>query len=186
MLRVTISAFAAFLFFLVTHFLYFHYFWPQERINALLWIAVLGFIVFLVFTRTLPAEDWFQSKLRLNNERMKRWIFPTLGALFYAFLFMGYLEFYFTADRSITFRMLMITDKEPGHSITRDRMFMLYDVPGIINRRFDDLAYGGYLEQQGSDYRLTTKGKVILEIYRFTIDYLHLGNSEKAGGPVRP
>ncbi len=154
--------------------------------NSLLWIAVLGLAAFLVFSRTLPPEEWFQNKLHLGNDRMKRWVFPALGALFYVFLFIGYLEFYFTADRSITFRMLMITDKEPAHSITRERMFMLYDVPGIINRRFDDLAYGGYFERQGNAYRLTIKGKIILEIYRFTIDYLHLGNSELAKDADRP
>lgn len=186
MLRATTSALAAFLFFLATHFLHFHFFWPQEKVSGLLWVAVSGLVVFLFFSYILPSEEWFQSKLHLSNNMMKRVIFPALGILFYGFLFLGYLEFYFTADRSITFRMLIIADKEPEHSITRERMFTLYDVPGIINKRFDDLVYGGYFERQGSVYRLTYKGKIILDIYRFTIDYLHLGNSEQARDAARP
>jgi len=117
---------------------------------------------------------------------MNRWIYPAFGALFYAFLFLGYLEFYFTADRSITFRMLMIADKQPGHSITQEQMASLYDVSGILKRRFDDLTYGGYFEQAGDAYRITDKGQIVLIIYRTAIEGLRLdtGEKEKSAGRI--
>ena len=92
---------------------------------------------------------------------------------------MGYIEFYFTADRSITFRMLMITEKQPDHRITREKMSLLYDVPGIINRRFDDLVYGGYYELKGGYYYITGKGRIVLKIYQVAIEELHLGTGER-------
>ena len=74
--------------------------------------------------------------------------------------------------------MLMIADKQPGHSITKEKMGELYDVPGILDRRFEDLTYGGYFEVNGDVYRITKKGILILKIYKVTIEGLHLGTSE--------
>ena len=139
------------------------------------WLGMLSLILCY-----LPPEEWFKAKLHINDNLMNRLFYPLLAAILYGFLFLGYLEFYFTAERSITFRMLMIIDKEPKHQITMDKMFKKYDVPGIIDKRFADLTYGGYLTHgKDSYYTLTNKGHIILSIYRFTIDYLHLGSGEK-------
>ena len=179
MLRVTLSAVLAFLLFLMLHFLDFYFLIPQEKVNHLLGAALIGLLSIGVFLWVFPNESWFQRKLYLNDDRVRRYIFPILGLLFYGFLFLGYLEFYFTADRSITFRMLMIVDKEKNYAITHQKMFELYDVPGVINKRFEDLVYGGYLTQKGNVYYLTSKGHVTLSIYRYAIEHLHLHSGEK-------
>ncbi len=178
MLKVSAAALLAFLTFLVIHFVYFHYCMPNEKVKTLLIIAGLGLIILFLFIYAFPSEEWFKSKLHISEEGMNRWIYPAFGILFYGFLLLGYLEFYFTADRSITFRMLMIADKQPDHSVTKEQMSALYDVPGILNKRFDDLTYGGYLELEGNVYRITNKGKIILKIYQIAIEGLHLGTSE--------
>jgi hypothetical protein len=180
MLKASIAALVSFLIFLVLHFGYFHYFMPYEKVKSLMLTAGLGLILFLFLIYTLPSEDWFQIKLHISHGVMTRWIYPAFGVLFYGFLLLGYLEFYFTADRSITFRMLMITDKQPNHSVTKEQMSALYDVPGILDKRFEDLNYGGYFELNGDVYRLTDKGKIILRIYKVAIEELHLGTSEQA------
>jgi hypothetical protein len=126
-----------------------------------------------------PEEDWFRRKLKISHGAMIRWVYNAFGVLFYGFLLLGYLEFYFTADRSITFRMLMITEKQPNHSITKEQMAALYDVPGIINRRFADLTHGGYYDLDGDVYVLTYKGEIILQIYKTAIEVLRLGTGEK-------
>lgn len=179
MIRATLSALFSFFLFLIIHFLDFHFFIPDEKVNSLLGVSLLGLLIFFIFLYILPTEDFFQRKLHMTDKRMKRWFYPLLGVLFYGFLLLGYLEFYFTADRSITFRMLMITNKEPNQVISYEKMYSLYDVPGIIRKRFDDLTYGGYLKHDGDLYYLTEKGKIILTIYRLTIEYLHLGSGEK-------
>jgi hypothetical protein len=107
MIKALLSTILSFLVFLILHVIDFHFFIPQEKVVSLLWTAYLGLFVFGLLYWILPAEDWFQTKLRLNKKTMERWIFPACGVLFYGFLLLGYLEFYFTADRSITFRMLI-------------------------------------------------------------------------------
>lgn len=71
--------------------------------------------------------------------------------------------------------MLRIIDEQPAHTLTAEQMLQLYDTRAIILRRFEDLVYGGYLEKSGEQYQLTPKGQRTLGLYRFTIDYLHLG-----------
>jgi len=178
-LKVSICASLAFLIFLAIHFAYFHYCMPENKVNNLLLTAGLGLGIFLFFVYIFPSEEWFKGKLHISETDMTRWVYPALGAIFYGFLLLGYLEFYFTADRSITFRMLMIADKQPNHQVTQEQMSSLYDVPGILSRRFDDLTYGGYFELQGNYYGITKKGKFILNIYKIAIEGLHLGTGEK-------
>lgn len=180
MLRSAIAAILAFILFLVTHFLDFHFYMPYARTNHLLWSATLGLISLALILRYLPTEKWFQEKLHISDSLMQRLIYPLLSALLYGFLFLGYLEFYFTAERSITFRMLMIMGKQPEKTITRDDMFKKYDVPGIIDKRLSDLEYGGYIMKKDNKYTLTNKGKLTLGIYQFSIDFLRLGNVEKS------
>lgn len=178
MLRVSTAALLAFLIFLVMHFAHFHYGMPHEKVKSLLSTAGLGLIIFIFLVYIFPSEDWFKDKLHISQNVMQRWIYPAFGVLFYGFLLLGYLEFYFTADRSITFRMLMIADKQPDHSVTKEQMSALYDVPGILDKRFEDLTYGGYFEVDGNVYHITDKGKIILKIYKIAIEELHLGTSE--------
>lgn len=180
MLRVSTAALLAFLIFLVMHFAYFHYCMPIEKVKSLLLTAGLGLIFFSFFIYIFPSEEWFKGKLHISDGVMSRWVYPAFGVLFYGFLLLGYLEFYFTADRSITFRMLMITDKQINHSVTKEQMVALYDVPGILDKRFEDLTYGGYFELNGDVYRLTDKGKIILRIYKVAIEELNLGTGEQA------
>jgi len=178
MLRASAAALLSFVIFLAMHFTYFHYGIPYEKVRSLFITAGIGLVVFFVLLYIFPAEEWFRSRLHISQSLMVNLVYPAFGVVFYGFLLLGYLEFYFTADRSITFRMLMIADKQPGHSITKEKMAELYDVPGILDRRFEDLTYGGYFEVNGDDYHITRKGDLILKIYKVTIEGLHLGTGE--------
>ena len=185
MLRSTFAAFLAFALFLLVHALHFHFYFPLDKATSVFSTALLSAVCFIIFYALLPTEATLQRKLHLNEKRMERWIFPLLGLLFYAFLFLGYLEFYFTADRSITFRMLMLIHKAPQHTMSQRQMLTSYDVPGIINKRFEDLVYGGYLKKEGDNYTLTPKGNLTLSVYRETIDFLHLNTGEKKHAATR-
>ena len=179
MLRSTVAAILAFLIFLTSHVLAFYFLIPQERTHSLLLTAALGLICFLLLCCCLPPEEWFQQKLRINNKTMQRIVYPLLGACFYVFLFLGYTEFYFTAERSITVRMLMLVKKQPNQTITQNEMFAQYDVSGIITKRLDDLVYGGFLMQQDGSYKLTPKGKITLSIYQIALHCLRFDNGSK-------
>ena len=175
MVRMTLAAVIAFACFVVVHFLHFHFLPPQEKTKAVLWVALVGLGLFAVLMAILPSEESLRVNLRLSGTIADRVLPVIVGALVYGLLFLGYLEFYFTADRSITFRMLIITSEQPDKSITTDEMLAHYDTPQIIRRRMNDLAYGGYYEVSGDRYRLTTKGQFAAGVYRFTIKFLKLG-----------
>lgn len=174
MVRLSLAALVAFMLFVVLHFLQFHYFPPTEKAAAVLGMAIFGAGLFLATYFLLPPEERLQSRFKLSAGTIK--VFPVvLGLLLYSLLFIGYLEFYFTADRSITFRMLRIVDEQPQQAVTADEMLKLYDTNSIILRRLEDMVYGGYLQNDGGRYSLTAKGQRTLSLYRFTIDYLRLG-----------
>lgn len=179
MLRSSISALLSFLLFLVVHFIDFHFFIPESRTKHLLWTATFGLVALALILCYMPSEECLRAKLHVSDELMSRVFYPLLSALLFGFLFLGYLEFYFTAERSITFRMLMLMDKQPNHSISHSLLFEKYDVPGIIDKRLDDLEFGGYITSKENNYTVTTKGKITLSIYEFTINFLHLGTGEK-------
>ena len=174
MLKLLIASFSAFIIFIMGHWLHFHYIIPFNRVSSMFTAAGLGLLVYFVIYKLLPDENVLVTKLGLNKSALLKSLPLMVGGLFYAFLFLGYLEFYFTADRSITFRMLRMTDEKQGQVITSEEMLAQYDTKGIVLRRFEDLVYGGYMAKQGEQYSLTAKGKFILSIYRPTIDFLHM------------
>ena len=57
------------------------------------------------------------------------------ACLLFTLLFIGYLEFYFTADRSITFRMLIIADKFGDFALSTSDLLAIYDTENVIISR---------------------------------------------------
>ena len=112
-------------------------------------------------------DSWERGTMELVNFLM--------GLVFYAFLFLGYLEFYFTADRSMTFRMLALLADFPERSMTEEDFLEHYDTDRIIRRRLDDMTWGGYLIKDRDCYILTTKGQLIQKFYGWVIHFLNLG-----------
>ena len=174
MLRLSLSAMAAFVIFIIGHFLHFHFANPYDRVASLLIGAVLGLVVYVGIFKMMPGEPVLERIIVRGNRLLIRLLPVLIGALFYGFLVLGYLEFYFTADRSVSFRMLRITASQPGGSIKADEMLAKYDTRAIILRRMEDLAYGGYYNKEGNRYSLTIKGHFILAIYDVTTDFLHM------------
>ncbi|MBI2911499.1 MAG: hypothetical protein HYY05_05100 [Chloroflexi bacterium] len=97
-----------------------------------------------------------------------------VGWLLYTLLFIGYLEFYFTADRSISFMILVHLEKQGNTGATREQLARAVNVEGYFQRRFDDLVYGGYLRRIGATYYNTAKGRIFARLYGSIIRYLRL------------
>jgi hypothetical protein len=173
MFQVIIAAILSFMFFLVVHFLHFHFCKPAGKTKSLLLVALLGFPFFALMLFVLPSEDHILHALHLGDSASGV-LLRLAGAAFYAVLIIGYFNFYLTADRSISLRMLMMTDARPDHAITMEQMLAAYDTKAIITGRMDDLTYGGSLEQDGDRYRVTARGKRALALFRFPVNFLHL------------
>lgn len=174
MVKATAVAFIAFTLFTLAHFAHFHFCKVHGKAKAVLMTSVIFFGSYVALYALTPEDQWWVDLFGLTPDAITRYVYPALGALCYWFLFLGYLEFYFTADRSITFRMLIIIDESPRKAMTDPEMQAAYDTPGIISRRLEDMTYGGYLQQSGKEFALTPKGVRTLKFYRFVIEFLRL------------
>ena len=104
--------------------------------------------------------------------RLYKFLSTASFSIVFILLFIGYLEFYFTADRSITFRMLILIDESPEKQLSVEETLQKYEVENIIVSRFDDLEYGKYIKKNQNDtYSLTRKEKLfhgcIKQLFRF-------------------
>jgi len=136
----------------------------------------MPFIVIFYFL--IPEDVFFFKKINITYRKKVKVFIKLFFAFFiYSLLFIGYLEFYFTADRSITFRILIIAETE-NSSFDKYDILNKYDTESIILRRIDDLTYGGYIEKtEDNKYKLTSKGVLILNIYKNAIYFLNLAPS---------
>ena len=127
-----------------------------------------------------PSDPLVASVIDPTKVNSPEWLILELtnffmGLLFYAFLFLGYLEFYFTADRSMTCRMLVLLDEFPAKRMTENDFLEHYDTDRIIRRRLDDMTWGDYLVKKGDHYMHTKKGQLTQQIYGAVIKFLNLG-----------
>lgn len=176
MLRACILATACFLLFLILHVLIFHYARPAEKARTLVRLFI-G--VWMLYPAAAGLGGGPYTWPAINPGVPAWWVSDwgdfSAGCMLYGFLFLGYLEFYFTADRSITCRMLMLIENAPDRAMNPDEMRKAYDLDSVVTRRLNDMTYGGYLAADNGRYRLTSKGRRMQKLYRFVIDLLRLG-----------
>jgi hypothetical protein len=149
----------------------------EERFKTMNRIAVLFLAVYALFFWLTPGErfwadavlGWAMPAPPRSYERIAFF----LGVFTYAMLYIGYLEFYFTADRSMTVRILQEIDRA-GSSLSPEQIEKVYDVQQYYLRRYDEMAASGYLVRDGAAYRVTAKGRRVARLYGFVIRFLHL------------
>src|SRR5579859_3482813 len=129
--------------FFAVHLFWFRFFSPKEKARTLI---RQGAVTAVLFAAWLLALSFTSVENALS--------FST-----YAFLFLGYLEFYFTVDRSITTRMLMFIESAGPNGLTYDEMAKLYPPDFLLKRRFTDLEYGNYIVRRDGSFINTKKGK---------------------------
>lgn len=178
MLKTTVLVVACFSAQFIVHLLVFHFRTVQNRFRTLYRFAWVGLALYAVLYFATPNESrWYTAALAAWPDA-DRWTVGghfLLGVLLYAFTFMGYLEFYFTADRSISFRIMMMAEDAPGKTIRYEELLKIIDPNSIIDWRLDDLVYGGYLTRKDKSYSITRKGFVTQKFYRWAVKFLNLG-----------
>jgi Mn2+/Fe2+ NRAMP family transporter len=170
MVKPILVAVLSFIVFMILHVVRFHFFHPKEKARSVLNTYYLSMVIFTLIYVALPKVE--EMKLALIPDEL--WGFA-YGLIILGALFLGYLLFYFTADRSITFRMLMLIEESEKKALTENEMIELYQPNQIITRRFKDMVYGGYMHEDGIFFKQTQKGRSAERIYRFFIDTLRLG-----------
>ena len=179
MLRIMLLSGILFFLFIVTHFCIFYIFDPKEKEKRLIYT----FSVFLIFGVSIYSLTPLFSSIDVNIDsafpRLYKFLSTASFSIVFILLFIGYLEFYFTADRSITFRMLILIDESPEKQLSVEETLQKYEVENIIVSRFDDLEYGKYIKKNQNDtYSLTRKGKAVSWVYKTAFSILNFKRSE--------
>ena len=179
MIKPTLLAGGAFLFFLLIHFSVFH-FWRIEKKTQSIVLTFLSVIPVYLVGYFITASDPLYAVLIDSTHYtgpqfyLLQIISFLAGLMLLGFLFLGYLEFFYTADRSMTFRMLTLLHEHHESGLTSEQFLDLYDTNRIIQRRLDDMTYGGYLIETDFGYQLTSKGRRIQALYAWVINFLNL------------
>lgn len=179
MLKALVLAVLATVLFFAAHLAVFVRGRIELRFRALLRIAVACVGLYLAAFWVLPdavfaglgiPEPW-----RADVGIGWRWFACGVGLLVFAFVFLGYLEYYFTADRSITIRILREVMASQDGSLSVEEFKAIFETEEkIFLRRFREMTQSGYLCRDGDRYRNTAKGERVARMYDRVIRLLHL------------
>lgn len=183
MVKSLLIAIIGFILFLALHIFVFAIINPINKVNSLLLIfSIVLVFVSIIYWKGLfnSLDQWVENYFK----KAKKIIGFGITILLFTLLFIGYLEFYFTVDRSITFRMLIIVDHFQENNLTSDELLSIYNTDEIIRGRISDLRYGGYLNVDNeTKLSVTDKGKIILSIYKFALNLLNFDPAEFVKDP---
>ena len=147
--------------FLLLHIAIFHYLRPKRHFRSIV-LTYLGVIpvyavLFFVFS------DSFAAHYFLN------------GLVLFLFLFLGYCQFYFIVDRSVSVRIMIEIERSQGKSLTEEQIMGVYSLEGMMARRLQHMEDGGYVIRQSESYINTTKGRLEARLFHTLKELLRLG-----------
>jgi len=183
MIKAVLIGFCCFILFLALHVVVFRTIELKERFRALT-IIFFSIIPLYVFTYLLVPVDYLvivpmEPVAPVMSGRSIHFIHGAMnfmsGLMLYVFLFLGYCQFYFIVDRSISVRVMIEMEKAAGKRLNFDDIMRVYSFHGILARRLEHMVEGAYLVQDGDYYFNTTKGRVQAKVFRFLKEFLRLG-----------
>ena len=147
--------------FLLLHVAIFHFLRPKRHFRSIV-LTFLGVIpvyavLFWVFS------DSFAAHYFLN------------GLVIFLFLFLGYCQFYFIVDRSVSVRIMIEIEKSQGKSLTEEQIMGVYSLEGMMVRRLQHMEDGGYITRQSGAYMNTGKGSLEARLFAWLKDLLRVG-----------
>jgi hypothetical protein len=98
-----------------------------------------------------------------------------IGLGLYIFLWLGYCQFYFIIDRSISVRFMIEINESPHKALSFKELKELYSPDYIFRRRLDQMVDNGHLEIKNGKYINTAKGKIEGRLFKFLKELLRLG-----------
>lgn len=183
MLKAYVIGLFCFIVFLILHVIIFRKFELEERFKALVNIfysliplyALLYILIPYDLVSVVPAEP-VKPHLPLWLIELLSGVFNFLaGLMFYVFLFLGYCQFYFIVDRSISVRVMIELENSPEKKLSFDEIKKIYDFNEILSRRLGHMADSKYIVQNSGYYTNTKKGRLEAKTFKFLKDFLNLG-----------
>ena len=185
MIKASLIGFLCFALFLCVHIIVFHTLELKERFRAIKAIffslipvyAALYFILpsGYVVVETGGAAAFFSAAPLGTIVAVTGYINFVAGFMLYLFLFLGYCQFYFIVDRSISVRVMIEIEKSPGKMLSAGEIRKVYPFSGILDRRLEHMVCGNYIEDRNGRYSNTGKGRAQALVFGFLKDFFRLG-----------
>ncbi|MEK7773829.1 MAG: hypothetical protein AAB307_05730 [Deltaproteobacteria bacterium] len=185
MIKAYLLGFLCFALFLCVHVIVFRTIELKERFRAIKTIffslipvyAALYFITpsgYVVVETGGPAA-FFSAAPFGTIVAVTVYIHFLSGFMLYLFLFLGYCQFYFIVDRSISVRVMIEIEKSPDGRLSAEEIQKVYPFKGILDRRLEHMVCGNYIEDRNGRYSNTGKGRAEALVFSFLKDLLRLG-----------
>ena len=182
MLKTIIIGLFCFVLFLALHIVIFRTMEIKRRFKTLVIIffslfPIYALLYFLIPSDTLIIVPVIPSpvvSLKLVNLLYSALNFM-IGLMLYVFLFLGYCQFYFIVDRSISVRVMIEIEDSPVKKLTFEEIERIYNFNTILSRRIEHMKYGKYIVDDKGYYINTKKGKFEAKVFRFLKEFLRLG-----------
>ncbi len=185
MIKATLIGFACFILFLAVHLVVFRAFTLKERFRAIKYIFFLMVPVYVALYLWCPSTyvlvesagtgaggaavgpSAYRATVALNF---------LAGLMFYVFLFLGYCQFYFIVDRSISVRIMIELERAPGKKLDYDGILSVYSFDEILRRRLTHMLEGNYIVKDAEGrYSNTGKGRKEAALFAFLKSLLNIG-----------
>lgn len=183
MIKACVLGFSVFVLFLAVHVIVFRSVSLKERFRAMTWIFYALIPLYALLYLLFPAdyalvaasgpEAMFMGAETAYTVTLAMYFLA--GLMLYVFLFLGYCQFYFIVDRSISVRVMMELESSPDGKLGFDEIMKVYSFRGILERRLEHMLDGGYIVFEGGRYRNTVKGRAEARLFAFLKGLLRLG-----------
>ncbi len=180
MIKALLLGFCCFLLFLFFHILIFHYFKVRKRFAMLknLFFLLIPLYTLLFFVFKGEVLTIMQLKPEFSAPFytfLSEGLNFCVGLGLYIFLWLGYCQFYFIIDRSISVRFMIEIDNSPNKALGFEEIAKRYTPEYIFSRRLEQMVDNGYLEIKDGKYVNTKKGTIEAKVFRFLKELLQLG-----------
>lgn len=183
MLKAYLIGFFCFTFFLILHVIIFRTFELKERFKTLVNIFFSLFPIYILLYILIPYDIVSVVPSEPVKPHLPLWLIEVLsaavnfssGLMFYIFLFLGYCQFYFIVDRSISVRIMIELENSPEKKLSFDEIKRIYDFNEILSRRLGHMIGSKYIVEDSGYYINTPKGRFEAKVFKFLKDFLNLG-----------
>lgn len=167
LIKAIIAGLACSLLFLILHVLIFRYLRPEERFRTLVAIFFSLVPVYAFAYVLVPPRQGIYS----GHDVLEFLV----GLFLYIFLFLGYCQFYFIIDRSISVRVMIEIEKSAVGSFNFDEIRQVYSFDRVLTRRLEHMVEDGYLKREADRYLNTRKGRFVAGLFSFLKDLIRIG-----------
>ncbi len=185
MIKAVFTGLLCFILFLALHLFTFRKFEPKGRFRALVIIFFSLMPLYAVVYFLIPTGYMIYASIgavsakpviSLETAYKLTAVLNFLSGFFlYIFLFLGYCQFYFIVDRSISVRVMIEIENSPQKRLSFEELKKPYSGEEIFLRRLGHMLEGNYLKDESGYYSNTKKGRLEARLFGFLKNLLKLG-----------